>query len=616
MQILPPSRAPMRSESPKSTPAVTRKSTAPNGGERTDVCAPARAPVRLADRRAKAVLGGSLGTNAKSSAFAEKVDFETGEITGGKAVHNPMMARIQRFILQSVARKFIPDSRINNCLRLRSRRPKNIFGFDQNAKIKVWQSIEHKTTSFSGLQTCGSVWACPVCSAKIAERRRAEIIAAMAAHKAVGGCVNMLTLTAPHQRADNLAELLAKQAVALKFFFKDGSAKNVLKEMGVVGQIRALEVTHGRLSDFNNGWHPHYHILQFAGVGVDLVRFDAVQMKDWSVRLYLRWAACCVRAGLGEPSFAHGLKLDDGSKAAKYVSKWGLEDEMTKGHTKKALHGETPFDFLRAYLVDSKDKQAGALFKEFAETFKGKRQLFWSPGLKKRYAIGESTDEELAAKMEDFAVMLGIITLEQWCDVLRVEGRGFVLQAAASGGWDAVKIYLASIQKSQDKIIELTDVKLMSKKTNREIEAEFEVIRADLIEKYEVLKTRKPLAIGAYSELFAITNNRRLTSFVLGKCTRNSRYLKALAEGGMRFHLDGTEFGEVSKEHQEDALKKIADRAEKEIQKKEAKKALKEAAKVPKTPKLPKTEKIKVNAPVVDVAKEVPKIIVKKRRTF
>jgi len=179
-----------------------------------------------------------------------------------------------------------------------------------------------------------------------------------------------------------------------------------------------------------------------------------------------------------------------------------------------------------------------------------------------------------------------------------------------------VKIYLASIQKSQDKIIELTDVKLMSKKTNREIEAEFEVIRADLIEKYEVLKTRKPLAIGAYGELFAITNNRRLTSFVLGKCTRNSRYLKALAEGGMRFHLDGTEFGEVSKEHQEDALKKIADRAEKEIQKKEAKKALKEAAKVPKTPKLPKTEKIKVNAPVVDVAKEVPKIIVKKRRTF
>jgi sRNA-binding protein len=80
--------------------------------------------------------------------------------------------------------------------------------------------------------------------------------------------------------------------------------------------------------------------------------------------------------------------------------------------------------------------------------------------------------------------------------------------------------------------------------------------------------------------------------------------------------LDGTEFGEVSKEHQEGALKRIADRAEKEIQKKNAKKALKEAAKVPKTPKLPKTEKIKVSAPVIDASKEVPKVTVKKRRTF
>lgn len=423
-----------KSKNPSATPNTTARTS---GSERTEVHAPACAPGRLADAGRKPCLGGSLGTTAKSSATPQQTDAETGEVTGGAAVYDSMLARVQRFILQSVARKFLPQSRTEKCLRWRQ----------GSKQIQVWQSNEHKTTSYSGLQTCGSVWACPVCSAKIAERRRAEIIAAMAAHKAAGGCVNLLTLTAPHQRTDNLRDLLSKQAEALKFFFKDRGAKNVMKEMGVIGQIRALEVTHGRLSDFNNGWHPHYHILQFGGVGVDLARFDAPQMKDWATRLYLRWAACCVRAGLGEPSFAHGLKLDDGSKAAKYVSKWGLEDEMTKGHTKKAAHGETPFDFLRAHLADSKDKQAGALFKEFAETFKGKRQLFWSPGLKKRYAIGESTDEELAGQMDDHAAMLGTITLEQWRDVLRVEGRGIVLQVAASGGWDAVTLYLESIHK-------------------------------------------------------------------------------------------------------------------------------------------------------------------------
>ena len=380
--------------------------------------------------------GGALGTNAKSSAAPLKIDPETGEVTGGEAVYSPMSARIQRFILQSVARKFLPKSRTDKCLRLRQ----------ASKEIQVWQSKEHKTTSYSGLQTCGSVWACPVCSAKIAERRRAEIIAAMAAHKAAGGCMNLLTLTAPHQRADNLADLLKKQALALKKMFADFSVRKVLADMGVLGQIRALEVTHGRLSEFNNGWHPHYHLLLFCGSGVDLARFDGPQMKDWAARLYLRWAACCEGAGLGTPSFAHGLKLDDGSKAAKYVAKWGLEDEMTKGHTKKATNGETPFDFLRAYLADRTDKQAGALFKEFAETFKGKRQLYWSPGLKKRFAIGESSDEELAAQMDDYAAMLGTITLEQWSYVLAVDGRGVLLMVAANGGWDAVVLYLGGIK--------------------------------------------------------------------------------------------------------------------------------------------------------------------------
>lgn len=381
--------------------------------------------------------GGSLGSNAKYSARSELVDLETGEVTYGEPVYNPMLSRVQRFMLQSVARRFLPGSRTDKCMRLRQ----------GSKQIQVWQSIEHKTTSYSGLQTCGSVWACPVCSAKIAERRRVEIIAAMAAHKAAAGCMHLLTLTAPHQRSDALGDLLAKQAVALKKMFSDKTVRKVFAELGVVGQIRALEVTHGRLSERNNGWHPHYHLLLFSGAGVALGNATADQVHQWTNRLYERWLACCLGAGLGAPSYEHGLKLDDGSKAASYVSKWGLEDEMTKGHSKKAFEGETPFDFLRAYLVDKTDKQAGALFKEFAETFKGKRQLHWSPGLKKRFAIGESTDDELAVQMEDHAAMLGTITLEQWRDVLAVDGRGTLLMLAANGGWDAVSVYLVSIKE-------------------------------------------------------------------------------------------------------------------------------------------------------------------------
>lgn len=416
--------------------SLTVSRTACNAGGRTAARERDARPAVVQSRRKAAAELGSLGTNAKYKPKALKIDQETGEITG----LDPMETRVQRFILQSVARSLFDNksSRLNKCLRLRC----------AHQDVQVWRSTEHQTTHYKGLQTCGSVWRCPVCSAKIAERRRVEILQAMEAHKAAGGCVNLLTLTCPHQVKDNLADLLAKQAKALNNFWKDRVVKGILAEMGTIGQIRALEVTHGRLSPQNNGWHPHYHILMFQGSGVDLARFDQAQMMDWQVRLYLRWAARCKAAGLGEPSFAHGLKLDDGSKADKYMAKWGLEDEMTKGHTKKALHGETPFDLLRAVLADQDDKQAAALFIEFAKTFEGKRQLHWSKGLKKLYQVADKSDELLASEVDDKARLLGMITVDQWRDVLAVEGRAAVLSIAASSGWDGVTSYLEQIKGS------------------------------------------------------------------------------------------------------------------------------------------------------------------------
>lgn len=381
--------------------------------------------------------GAALGIYAKYKNKTEKVDPDTGEVE----VLDPMATRVQRFMLQAVARSLFPKSRIDKCLRIRNK----------SQEIQVWKSKEHNTAHYSGLQTCGSVWRCPVCSAKIAERRRVEIAQAMDAHKAAGGCVNMLTLTCPHQAKDNLADLLKKQAKALNSFWADRQVKGVLAAMESIGQIRALEVTHGRKSEQNNGWHPHYHVLIFGGAAVDLARRDVFQWDDWQTLLFMRWVNACMLAGLGAPSRAHGLKLDDGSKAAQYVSKWGLEDEMTKGHSKKAkAGGETPFDLLRAALADDGDMQARALFQEFAQCFKGKRQLSWSNGLKARFNQAEKTDEELAAEQDDRAVLLGLLTVDQWRDVLKLDLRGPLLEIASKGGWEAVQRLLHFVDGARD----------------------------------------------------------------------------------------------------------------------------------------------------------------------
>ena len=133
----------------------------------------------------------------------------------------------------------------------------------------------------------------------------------------------------PHGRGDDLGQLIQRQAKALQAFFRDFTVRAVLAEMGELGRIRAFEVTHGRKGT-NNGWHPHYHFLQFCQV-----KADAAQLMDWRTRLYLRWDACCQRAGLGSPSFAHGIDLQDGRKADRYISKWGLEDELTRAATRR-----------------------------------------------------------------------------------------------------------------------------------------------------------------------------------------------------------------------------------------------------------------------------------------
>jgi len=397
----------------------------PSGATREDASAPHAA-----------ARGGALGT------YANFV-YKSPAAAAAEAAFDPMAARVQRFALQSVARQILyhPDRtqrfRIETCLRARA--------FDQS--VNVWKSAEFGTAHYSGLQTCGSVSACPVCAAKIGERRRVEVLSAMTVHESRGGNVHLLTLTAPHQRGDVLVDLLAQQSKALKRFWMDRKVKGVMAEMGYIGQIRAWEVTHGRKAARNNGWHPHFHILLFTGVGVDLTRFDDAQRRDWAVRLYLVWVKACESAGLGTPSFEHGLKLDDGSKASAYVTKWGLEDELIKGYSKKGRDGnETPFDFLRAVLADKSDKQAAALFCEFVRAFKGKNQLSWSNGLKARLAVEEVSDGELAQRVEEEAVWLGQLTVDQWRDVLMVDGRVTVLEVAARSGWEAVTRYLDIIK--------------------------------------------------------------------------------------------------------------------------------------------------------------------------
>jgi hypothetical protein len=272
----------------------------------------------------------------------------------------------------------------------------------------------------------------------------------------------LLTLTHGHKSSDSLANLVESEQKALHGFFTNRDGKALKDAMGVAGHVRNWEVTHGRLRAINNGWHPHFHVLLF------LRALPAGDMAAYEDQAFQVWARACKSAGLPAPSRAHGVSLDDGENAAEYVAKmgleaprdnqagaesssepeaprWGLDCEMTKGHTKRAKDGETPFDLLRALLADREDAEAGRLFREFAAVFHGKRQLVWSRGLRDLIGLEpEESDAEIEARLEADAEILGRLDPDQWRAVLAADLRGEILELARHG-WEPVQRLLQSL---------------------------------------------------------------------------------------------------------------------------------------------------------------------------
>ena len=113
----------------------------------------------------------------------------------------------------------------------------------------------------------------------------------------------------------------------------------------------------------------------------------------------------------------HGLNLVYGKTAqqvvSQYLCKWGVEHEMTKGHTKQGKEGGlTPFDLLRKseYLDEPvHGRKPSEWFREFATAFKGARQLVWSRGLKDLFGLRDKSDEEILEETTADAVQIDTV---------------------------------------------------------------------------------------------------------------------------------------------------------------------------------------------------------------
>ncbi|WP_270822921.1 hypothetical protein [Aeromonas sp. QDB14] len=112
---------------------------------------------------------------------------------------------------------------------------------------------------------------------------------------------------------------------------------------------------------------------------------------------------------------------------------------MTKAHAKTTRRkGLTPWGMLRAVLDDDDPEypaeRAAKLFQVYAKAFHGRRQLYWSNGLRKLLQVAqELTDQELVAKPEDErALLLATLTDAQWKGIRRRRQEAHILTVAES----------------------------------------------------------------------------------------------------------------------------------------------------------------------------------------
>lgn len=289
----------------------------------------------------------------------------------------------------------------------------------------------------SGLVTCGSVWACPVCAAKIATRRADELADVMR-HALESSCkASMVTLTMRHHEGQRLKDCWDALSTAWRAVVSGKQWVTDSAAFGLRGWVKAVEVTRGK-----SGWHVHIHALMIWDKTVTLQVARHVADRMWT-----RWNRALLRRGFDSLRDAGGLDVrmatlvPGGFGLHEYFVK--LSHEITGGQAKLAKGGgRTPFQIL-ANATETGEAADVHTWWEWERASHGRRQISWSTGLREWAKLAaEQSDEQVAAEDLQGDELL-FLDLDSW-RVLRGEpGRVCdLLEATEDDGYRAAMAVL------------------------------------------------------------------------------------------------------------------------------------------------------------------------------
>lgn len=337
---------------------------------------------------------------------------------------------------------------------------------------------EKQNARFGGVQTCGSVWACPVCSWAISKGRRDELVKISAIMEKDYYALHII-LTISHNANHYLRDSMQALASATQKLRSGKRWESFRVQFGYDYDLTATEGTWG----WTNGWHPHKHLLAYCKKSV--VDKLVYQLPDSGEFVYGLEALPLMVAEFYTERWLHVLENDkygfsasaergvvvknSPSDISDYIAKfgyvpggWRAEDELTRSNSKLGRSTSekfedrrfTPFQLLEEYFFNGSD-WAAEKWLEFIFVMKGRHQLQFMRGFKP-YLVTQGlnilSDEELATQesKSPFYDLFMSFNLVQWRQIMRSGVHPYLLDFVESVGADRAKVIQFLLEKGVD----------------------------------------------------------------------------------------------------------------------------------------------------------------------
>ncbi len=188
--------------------------------------------------------GGEAALDSIASNVAANAATDTAQAKQDVDISTSTVLQNDRWFQRNAMRRVLRGTRVASCGRIARK----------DGHIRVWYDAEHGGR-YSGLQTCGSVWVCPVCNHKIQAVRCDEVQQMLEHCKSHGWTVVFGTHTVRHNRNQSLQQVEKMASTVWRAVSQHRRVREMKSRVKLIGYVRASESTWS----IANGWHWHYH---------------------------------------------------------------------------------------------------------------------------------------------------------------------------------------------------------------------------------------------------------------------------------------------------------------------------------------------------------------------